>query len=132
MFFVEILLASVATAALRCDHNDLPAETAAQFSPVHITGSFERSFERIAFCECGTKGSPYWVNSTELQDIWNQNYEKIIESDSWFFVELKALKSPAGRYGHRGRYKYCLTEIKIVSFKLVPTGTGNQPQCRHQ
>lgn len=114
---------------LRCDPSEMPAAVASSFIEVMEEGIYLRSFERIVLKSCINDKREYWVNSDSLLQLFSDNYTSIVQADSQLHVTVKAKVSPEGRYGHMGRYRFCLTDVTVMSFRLVSTEFANEKRC---
>ncbi len=104
--------AILSLASLLCNYDDFPSEQEAGFEQITVSGIYTGGFEVHSFTPCGSK-EDWWLADRDINDRYGAR--SVSKPETYWQIEIRALVSPLGKYGHLGGYVRCVTKVEFLS-----------------
>ena len=104
--------AALSLASLLCNFDGFPLEQKAEFKQITVSSIYTRGFEVHSFKPCDSK-EDWWLADRDINDRYRAR--NLTNPQNYWQIQIRALVSPPGRYGHLGGYVRCVTEVEFLS-----------------
>jgi len=99
-------------ASLLCDFDGLSSEQDSNFEAVTVSGIYTGGFEVRSFRPCDSTES-WWLADRIVNERYAERSTR--NPDTYWQIQIRALVSPLGKYGHLGGYERCVTRVELIS-----------------